>query len=129
MVCFCLFVYQALILRAPYPEKVADRASRDSGELGLSAAVSVCCTVRKSSVMAYLMVIVWSGESPASRLHAGISGVCSGGDSSYSRGEQKGGGGLLRELSHVSFQTSYKNMFVFIHLHVSKYAKGHLGTV
>lgn len=40
------------------------RLGQGSGEMGLSAAVSVCCTVWKSSVMAYLMVIVWSGESP-----------------------------------------------------------------
>lgn len=47
------------------------RLERGSGEMDLSAAVSVCCTVWKSSVMAYLMVIVWRGESP-SCLHAGI---------------------------------------------------------
>lgn len=41
--------------------------------------------------MAYLMVIVWSGESTASCLHAGISGVCCGEDSAYSRGVKRVG--------------------------------------
>lgn len=42
-----------------------------AGEMGLSAAVLACCTVWKSSVMAYLMVIVQGGERLPC-LHAGI---------------------------------------------------------
>lgn len=42
-----------------------------AGEMSLSAAVSACCTVWKSSVMAYLMVIVQGGERLPC-LHAGI---------------------------------------------------------
>lgn len=49
-----------------------------AGEMSLSAAVSACCKVWKSSVMAYLMVIVRGGERPPC-LHAGICGVQSGG--------------------------------------------------
>lgn len=49
-----------------------------AGEMSLSAAVSACCTVWKSSVMAHLMVIVRGGERPPC-LHAGICGVQSGG--------------------------------------------------
>lgn len=84
-------------MRAPYPTKAESQTEHrgrlewDSGELDLSAAVSFCCTVRKSSVMAYLMVIVWSGESTASCLHAGISGVCCREDSAYSRGVKRVG--------------------------------------
>ncbi|KAM7405220.1 hypothetical protein PAMP_012499 [Pampus punctatissimus] len=65
------------VLRAPYPKtSVTVRLDQGSREMGLSAAVSVSCTVWKSSVMAYLMVIVWAGDSPPSCLHAGVSGVC-----------------------------------------------------
>lgn len=73
-----MFVYRAVIwryvLRIPYPRTgVTIRPEQGPGEPGLSAAVSVHCTVRKSSVIAYLMVIVWSGESPLACLHAGVS--------------------------------------------------------
>lgn len=46
--------------------------------MSLSAAVSACCTVWKSSVMAYLMVIVQGGERLPC-LHAAICRVRSGG--------------------------------------------------
>lgn len=42
-----------------------------AGGMSLSAAVSACCAVWKSSVMAYLMVIVRGGERLPC-LHAGI---------------------------------------------------------
>lgn len=64
-----------------------------AAEMSLSAAVSARCAVWKSSVMAYLMVIVRGGERPPC-LHAGICGVQSGGlrrCSSSSSGEETGG--------------------------------------
>lgn len=71
------------------------RPERGCGQTSLSAAVSVRCSVWISSVMAYLMVIVQSGDSPSSRLHAGVSGVWIGGDCEGTRA--KGGGrGLLQ---------------------------------
>lgn len=55
----------------------SSRLEQGSGEMGLSAAVSVCCSVWKTSVMDYLMVIVWSGDGPSSCLPRDISRVCS----------------------------------------------------
>lgn len=65
------------VLRVPYPKNRchSQPGGRVQEEMGLSAAASARCTVWKSSVMAYLMVIVWSGESPPSCLHAGVSGA------------------------------------------------------
>lgn len=61
-------------------ERTGNRRSSQTaaGEMSLSAAVLARCSVWKSSVMAYLMVIVQGGERRP-RLHAGICGVQSGG--------------------------------------------------
>lgn len=61
-----------------------------AAQMSLSAAVSARCAVWKSSVMAYLMVIVRGGERPPC-LHAGICGVQSGGLRSSSSGAETGG--------------------------------------
>lgn len=101
-----------------------------AAQMSLSAAVSARCAVWKSSVMAYLMVIVRGGERPPC-LHAGICGVQSGGPRSSSSGAETGGRReMVRFHSSSFFQISSANKNKFymvsqdIRRHVSDVSNG-----
>lgn len=83
--------------------------------MSLSAAVSARCAVWKSSVMAYLMVIVRGGERPPC-LHAGICGVQSGGlRSSSSSGAETGGRREILLCLFSRFPPLIKTSFIWCH--------------
>lgn len=99
-----------------------------AAQMSLSAAVSARCAVWKSSVMAYLMVIVRGGERPPC-LHAGICGVQSGGlRSSSSSGAETGGRREMVRFLFFQISSPYKNKFYMvsqdIRRHVSDVSNG-----
>lgn len=90
----------------------SSRLEQGVGEMCLSAAVSLRCTVWKSSVMAYLMVIVQSGESPPSCLHAGIWGAQSAGNRSGRRVGRCGGSVVTTDTRWYLYNRFYEFAFL-----------------